>query len=562
MRIFDLSRLELRKYGRGDLARASVIALVFLPLLYGTVYLVAFWTPYSNLDHIPAVIVNLDKPATAQGQKVDAGRQMTETLLHSQSMTWTEASPADALEGIKSGRYYFMLEIPENFSASIASLGSTDPGVGVATLTTNDANSFLTSLVGEDFADQVAAGLNQTVVQGFVDQTLDGIIQIRSNLKQAAKGAGQLANGTDQLKSGSGQLASGAGQVAAGNAQLAEAADVARDYAEDAQVIAQDVVVQMRALVKQFPDSLLAQDLLEGAIRVNAQIDTVTNKVIGATRQVDKLGAGAQQLATGAKQLHAGAKQLNSGAQQLSGGLSSGVEQLPTWSKAQATDIANHVSEPTVIRQVQLNSTGTYGAGFAPYFMSMALWIAALVVFTLLAAVPIRILLAPRINAFGAAMTGFLPVLFLVVAQVIILLAVIRFGLGISPNLPDLALLVPFLILVGGTYAAIIQLLNLVLGISGKLVALILLMLQLCSCGGTYPIEMSPPFFQAISPYLPMTYAVTGVRHLLVDADLAPVLRSTTILLAMLAIVLSASTLWLRSHRRVGFAELKPEVEM
>lgn len=562
MRIFTLSRFELRKYARGDLARASVIALIFLPLLYGTVYLVAFWTPYSNLDHIPAVIVNLDKPATSQGQEVDAGRQLTDTLLHSQSMTWTEANPTEAAEGIKTGRFYFMLEIPQDFSSSIASLGGTDPSNGVATLTTNDANSFLTSLVGQDFADQIAAGLNQTIVQGFVSQTLDGIIQIRTNLEQAASGAEQLADGTSELKSGSGKLANGAEQVAAGNAQLADAANVARGYAKDAQRISDDVVAQVRALAKQFPDSKLAQELLAGTIRVNSQIDAVTNTVISATRQVDELGAGAQQLSDGAQQLYAGAKQLNSGARQLSNGLSSGVGQLPTWSSAQATDIANHASEPTLIRQVQLNSTGTYGAGFAPYFMSMALWIAVLVVFTLLAAVPLRILLSPRINAFGAVMTGYLPVIFLVVAQVIILLAVIRFALGISPDPLNLALLVPFLVLVGGTYTAIIQLLNLALGISGKLVALILLMLQLCSCGGTYPIEMSPPFFQAISPYLPMTYAVTGVRHLMVDADLGPVWHSTVVLVVMLTIVITVTSFWMRAHRRVRLDDLKPEVDM
>lgn len=562
MRLFTLSRLELRKYARGDLARASVVALIFLPLLYGTVYLVAFWTPYSNLDHIPAVIVNLDKPASAQGQDVDAGRQLTDTLLHSQSMTWTEAGPQEALEGIATGRFYFMLEIPPDFSSSIASLGSTNPSNGVATLTTNDANSFLTSLVGQDFSDQIASGLNQTIVQGFVNQTLDGIIEIRTNLEQAASGAGKLAAGSGALESGSGKLANGAGQVAAGNAELADAADVARGYAKDAQRISDNVVAQMRELAKQFPDSQLAQELLAGTLRVNSQIDAVTNKVISATRQVDKLGAGAQQLSQGAQKLHVGAQQLDSGARQLSNGLSSGVGQLPTWDNAQATDIANHASEPTLVRQIQLNNTGTYGAGFAPYFMSMALWIAVLVVFTLLAAVPVRILLSPRITALGAAMTGYLPVVFLVVAQVIILLLVIRFALGISPQPLDLALLVPFLTLAGATYAAIIQLLNLALGISGKLIALILLMLQLCSCGGTYPIEMSPPFFQAISPYLPMTYAVTGVRHLMADADLGPVLRSTAVLVVMLTIVLTTTTLWMRSHRRVGLDDLKPEVEM
>lgn len=562
MRAVLLSTLELRKYRRGDMARAAVIALVLLPLLYGTVYLVAFWTPYDNLVHVPAAIVNLDVAATSQGQRIDAGKQLTSNLRHSQSLDWAETDADSARQGLSNGTYFYVLEIPENFSSSIASLGSNDPHAGLLTLTSDDANSYLTTLVGESLAADVSGALNQTVIQQFVQTTLDGIIEIRHNLKQAADGSGQLAAGTKQLKTGSNQLASGSQQVAAGNTALAQAADDARGYAQDAQRTSGQVVVKMQALVRKFPDSALAKELLAGAIKVNASVDSTTNSIISATRNVDKLGAGSKQLATGAAQLSQGAKQLNTGAKQLSQGLSSGVTQLPTFDSAQARDISDYASAPTAIRQVQLHNAGAYGAGFAPYFMSMALWVAILVVYTLLNALPRRPFLAARIGAFGAVMTGYLPAVFLVVLQVIVLVTVVRFVLGIAPDPGNLGLLAGFLVIVGATYAAIIQLLNIVFGISGKLLALILLMLQLCSCGGTYPIEMSPPFFQDISPYLPMTYSVTGVRHLLVNGSLGPVAQAAGALLLMLAVVLILTTTWIWTHRRVTIADLKPEVEM
>ena len=43
--------------------------------------------------------------------------------------------------------------------------------------------------------------------------------------------------------------------------------------------------------------------------------------------------------------------------------------------------------------------------------------------------------------------------------------------------------------------------------------ALILLVLQLASSGGTYPIILSNGFYQAISPYMPMTYSVAALRE-------------------------------------------------
>ncbi|EFR88546.1 phage infection protein, partial [Listeria marthii FSL S4-120] len=47
----------------------------------------------------------------------------------------------------------------------------------------------------------------------------------------------------------------------------------------------------------------------------------------------------------------------------------------------------------------------------------------------------------------------------------------------------------------------------------GKGIAIILLVLQISGAGGNFPIQVSPPFFQAIYPFLPFTYAVSLIRE-------------------------------------------------
>ena len=51
------------------------------------------------------------------------------------------------------------------------------------------------------------------------------------------------------------------------------------------------------------------------------------------------------------------------------------------------------------------------------------------------------------------------------------------------------------------------------LGNPGKAVAIILLVLQIAGGGGTFPIQTTPEFFQAISPYLPFTYSIDALRE-------------------------------------------------
>ncbi|MGW7792305.1 hypothetical protein ACWGKX_33230, partial [Streptomyces tricolor] len=72
MRSPRLAALELRRFGRGRLPRAALVALLVLPLLYGALYLWSFWDPYGRLDRIPVALVNDDKGATAGGKRITA----------------------------------------------------------------------------------------------------------------------------------------------------------------------------------------------------------------------------------------------------------------------------------------------------------------------------------------------------------------------------------------------------------------------------------------------------------------------------------------------------------
>ena len=62
------------------------------------------------------------------------------------------------------------------------------------------------------------------------------------------------------------------------------------------------------------------------------------------------------------------------------------------------------------------------------------------------------------------------------------------------------------------TFMLLILLLVRLMGDLGKGVALVLLILQLSAAGGVMPVELASDFYGAISPWLPITWAVRGVR--------------------------------------------------
>lgn len=574
MRWAALSILQLRRFRRGRMARGAIIMIILLPLLYGAVYIAAFWNPYGSLGNLPVALVVADQPAQAQGEQIFLGPRIESELVSGHQLGWQVVSADEAAKGLNSNKYYFSVTIPANFSASVASLGSGQPKPAHLIVTDNESANFLTSLIAQQAADTLVTTVSQAVIDQFVTTSLSGIQQIRAGMAQAADGAAQLADGTGQLAaatkslvSGTKRLANGAAQVAAGNAQLAKIGDKVRGYAEVAEADATKVVNAIAAFVKAHPDDEIAKIALAIAQKIEPVIDSVISKAIQATEQIDQLSDGSNQVAAGAAQLaadapklRAGVLKLDKGAHQLAAGLAAGVAQIPEMSPEQVAATASVVSDPIVLDTHDQNPVPNYGTGFAPYFIPLSLWVGGLMAFMLLAPLPARALLAPRMSPLGATVIGYAPVGVVGIAQVLVLAAVLHFAVGVDPKYPMLVL--GFMILTGLAYIAILQMLNAALGSAGRAVALILLMMQLTSSGGTYPIQMTPKFFQAISPFLPMTYVVRTARLLVSGGDLT-LAGLGAIGVACFGIgAFVITVLVARSKQRWVIADFKPEVSL
>ena len=96
-----------------------------------------------------------------------------------------------------------------------------------------------------------------------------------------------------------------------------------------------------------------------------------------------------------------------------------------------------------------------------------------------------------------------------VVAGVLVYAAVHMIGLSANHELATLGLI----ILSSMTFMALVTALVTWDNKLGAFAALILLLLQLASSAGTYPIELTNKIFQAMNPWLPMSYSVSGLRQ-------------------------------------------------
>ncbi|MGP9021286.1 YhgE/Pip family protein [Streptomyces sp. BR1] len=694
MRSPKLAALELKRFGRGKMPRAALVALLLLPLLYGGLYLCSFWDPYGRLDKVPVALVNEDKGTTAGGQKVAMGDGIAERLRTSKTFDWHEVSDAEARKGVEDGTYYLSLTMPADFSKRIASSSGDSPETGALQVRTNDANNYIVGSISRTVFSEVRSAASAKASRTFLDKIFISFSDLHDATEKAAKGAAdlkgglgkakkgskdladglndakdgsdKLAGGIKKLNSGSADLEDGARQVAAGTQTLADkvngAADKARPFLkENAKAIGdtaklvddsvQPVRDHLAEVVKAAPGAASASrkaserldgdykalcrstatpgtfcpqlkdakdaaatvatiaddlntvvkdqnsdvktldrnlaDLQKQARRLAANAPTLATDLDKAVGDVNALNKGAKQVAKGAGTLHTGLAttksgageldtgvgklkkgagtldggllKLSDGSAELAGGLHDGVGKIPDYDKQDRDKRTGVMADPVQLASHALHKAPNYGTGFAPYFIPLSLWVGAMVAYMLIQPMNRRALAAGA-SAWRIALAGWLPVAAVGVLQVGALMAVLHFGLGLE--MERAAGTIGFLVLVSGCFAAIVQWLNARFGAAGRILVLAVLMLQLTSAGGTYPVQTSPAFFNAIHPYLPMSYVVDGLRRLITGGGLGPVWQACAVLAAFTAGSLALTALSARKKQVWTLDRLHPELSL
>ncbi|GAA2223775.1 YhgE/Pip family protein [Streptomyces indiaensis] len=694
MRSPKLAALELRRFGRGKLPRAALVALLVLPLLYGALYLWSFWDPYGRLDRIPVALVNDDKGATADGRKITAGDDITKGLRDSKTFDWREVSAADARRGVEDGSYYLSLTLPADFSERIASSSGKTPETGALQVRTNDANNYIVGQISRtvfsevrraastktsrSFLDKIFVSFSdihgKTVkaakgadrLNGGIDKAEKGSKSLADGLKNAKGGSGKLATGLKKLHTGAGDLEDGSKRVAEGTQKLADRVNgtagkvgpflkgnektigdtaqlvadssgvirkhldtlvetaptaakdaraasgklndvyarrcddpvlpdtacsdlkTAKDAAADVTTIADDLNTliadqdgdldkldknlatlqkQSQALANRAPH--LSEDLNDAVKKINALNDGAAEVAAGAKKLHKGIGTaktgavgldkGLGKLKTGADDLNGGIYKLVDGSGKLAGGLHDGAEKIPDYDEQDRDRRTEVMADPVRLASQDLHKAPNYGTGFAPYFIPLSLWVGAMVAYMLIAPMNRRALAAGA-PAWRIALAGWLPVVAIGVLQTVALMSVLHWAVGLQ--MARAAGTVGFLFLVTACFAAIVQWLNARFGAAGRILVLALLMLQLTSAGGTYPVQTSPGFFNALHPFLPMSYVVEALRRLITGGGLEPVGQACVVLTAFTAGALALTAVAARRRQVWTLDRLHPELSL
>lgn len=293
----------------------------------------------------------------------------------------------------------------------------------------------------------------------------------------------------------------------------------------------------------------------EGLPSVTQGIKTIENGIAKIKAGAQDLKAGSRQLTEGANTLHSSSEQIKSGITELRSGSMSALEGSRTLLDGQKefADSINTAISDTRAELTKLEGLGTftkdavqideedyeqvdkYGIGFAPYFMALSLWIGGLIIF-------VGIYYDPhdRFKRIGrnAPNKMFRSIVYALIAaaQAVILAFILKWSLGFEVT--NIWMYYGACMLVSVAFLSIIQFLMVNFGDFGKFLAILFLVLQLSACGGTFPLETLPEFYQDISGWMPMTYALNLFKEVIVGTTAGFAKYHTEVLIGMMVVFL------------------------
>ena len=295
----------------------------------------------------------------------------------------------------------------------------------------------------------------------------NSVIELKTNLAKIQSGTGSLVNGITQLKSGSNKLNFGSDSLENGLKTLNASS------------------TQIQSALNTISDG--TNSAYNGSIELKNGVNTLKNEV--------------------------------------DNGISNSEKELE-----KLDGLSNYVANPVEVVEKDYGEVTSYGIAFTPLFLSIGLWVGALMCYV--------VLYYDQKHRFGVLDSDYKNkfkqnalYLGLGAIQGIATALLLKLGLGFEVESMPIFFLVSALM--GVCFTAIIQFLIRTFGDVGKFLALIILVLQLAAAGGTFPVDTIDKGFQWLNPLLPMTYTIKLVKDCLISTNVNFLVHNLFIIIAI-----------------------------
>lgn len=314
-------KAEWKNIAKSTWLKIVLCAIMIIPMIYACVFLGSMWDPYGKTDQLPVAVVNNDKEVEYNDSTMDIGKQLSDKLTKNDSMDFNIVSSSKAQKGLKDGKYYMIITIPENFSKNATTLLDDDPQTMMLTYTTNPQTNYIATKMDDSAMAKVKAEISSTVTKTYSKILFKNVKTLSKGFKTAADGSQKLSDGVNTAKDGNATITENLNTLASSALVFNDGADSLvkglSAYTEG--------VSTAKAGAQQLDNN--SATLNNGAAQLKAGSSQLLSAVQAAEKQLgDGINASAGQLNTltsSNKQMAESSKQLSAALTQIQGAIDS-----------------------------------------------------------------------------------------------------------------------------------------------------------------------------------------------------------------------------------------------
>ena len=307
---------EWQKISKNPWMIIILIAIITIPAIYTSVFLGSMWDPYGDADQLPVAVVNHDKKVNYEGKTLQVGDDLVKNLKDSGSLDFHFVSDKKAEEGLKSGEYYMIISIPENFSKNATTLMDKNPKQMKLTYKTNPGTNYVASKMDDSAMAKIEKSVREKVTETYVKTVFDQIKTAGSGFQKAADGSKKIEGGAKKLKAGNDTIEQNLKKLASSTLTF------------------QNGAKSLSVGLKTYTAGVAKVD--SGAKSLKSGTKTLKNGVAALQTGATQLSNGSKSLKLGISQYTNGVSTAQAGSKRLAANnkaLNAGVEKLSSGSK-------------------------------------------------------------------------------------------------------------------------------------------------------------------------------------------------------------------------------------
>ena len=174
--IFKIFISDVKRIFQNVVAVVVIMGLCVIPCLYAWFNIAANMDPYGNTQGIKVAVANNDTGSETDKLSINAGDTIIENLRENSQLGWTFVDEKQAEEGVRSGKYYAAIIIPDDFSDSLLSILSGKIEKPKLDYYINEKKNAIAPKITDTGATTVQQEINETF-SSVASETISGIIR-------------------------------------------------------------------------------------------------------------------------------------------------------------------------------------------------------------------------------------------------------------------------------------------------------------------------------------------------------------------------------------------------